>query len=110
MRLFVLDAKQHHATGNGWDTQKGQYWTFALEVSGKVRASNGSNDLNSSKRNVEKYRLEGIEAERLNDERPESGDAATWNSNLVRTVKTREFVVLTRWKKSTQTRTMSSRP
>jgi hypothetical protein len=62
------------------DAEKSENWTFTFPVSGEEGAAQGCDKLDCPKRYVEEDRLEGVIAERLDNERSESGDATTWDA------------------------------
>jgi hypothetical protein len=81
----VLDTQQHYNPNDGWDTEERESWSLALCPGGESSASHGSNDLNCSKWNVEKDGVEGVEAERVDDQGAEGRDTPTRDSVIVST-------------------------
>lgn len=86
MGLLMLDGQQHRTAGNRWDTKKDQDWSFALEISSKVCASNSCNNLNSSEGDVEQNCLEWVKTKRAYNERSKGGNAAARYSDSVRKI------------------------
>jgi hypothetical protein len=95
----VLDAQQHYNSNDGRDAEQGKSWSLALRPSGESSASHGSNNLNCSEGDVEKDRVEGVEAEGVDDQGAEGRDTTAGDSVTVSTCVQKYLVaVLTRWK------------
>jgi len=76
----VFDAQQHHNPNDGWDAEKGKSRTLALCPGSEGCTSHGCYDLHGTKWDVEKDRIEWIEAEGIHNQRAKGCDATTGNS------------------------------
>lgn len=76
----MLDCDEDRTADDGRDAENGENGTFAFPVGGEEGAAQCCDKLDCPKGYVEEDCLEGVIAERLDDERSESGDATTWDA------------------------------
>jgi hypothetical protein len=76
----MLDCDEDRTADDGRDTENGENWAFTFPVRGEEGAAECCDKLDCPKGYVEEDCLERVIAERLDDERSESGDATTWDA------------------------------
>jgi hypothetical protein len=118
----MFDCNEDRTADDRRDAEKSENWTFTFPVSGEEGAAQCCDKLDRPKGYVEEDRLEGVIAERLDNERSESGDATTWDARESELAEFSQGTFgrpgawvldenrLTRSKISLQTRTKSSYP
>lgn len=83
----MLDAQQHDDADDRGDTEQDKGWSLTLRPSGESSPSHSSNNLNCSEGDVEKDRVEGVKAKRVDDQGSEGCDTAAGDSEPVSRLK-----------------------
>lgn len=80
--IIMRNLQQHDAACDGWEAQQCQDRALHLPNCRQPCATHRGDKLNCAKGNVEQHSMVRAQAERLDDQRAERGDAAAWNPRI----------------------------